>query len=71
MKNCLPDEIFEVTRYACDKSVFVTYWMSRKIERCLYRLVSPNGKHLLMIYSPISKYFSRPTIFWKFAWLLK
>jgi len=28
------------------RSVFVIYWMPRKIERCLCRLLSLNGKHL-------------------------
>jgi len=28
---------------------WIIYWMPRKIERCLCRLVSPNGKHLMCV----------------------
>jgi len=38
---------FHLVTQVDTNSVFVTYWMPRKIERCLCRLVSLNGKHPL------------------------
>jgi len=39
---CVPFDDISQHKY---RSIFVTYWMPRKTERCLCRLVSLNGKH--------------------------
>jgi len=40
--------------------VFVTYWMPRKIERCLCRLVSLNEKH--PIFNDTTRNITKPAV---------